>query len=329
MVLDFSTSAGIGGLVEYMSDFSGAEVKNGKIVLPETLGKGYIKKFDLGGLIQMMVSRCKFDEDITLIRTGTEVGKDTITFSFRNVCYPQSEINTDTSRKKRNIKLLPSVQVTSANMNFEIFIPAETEISNVLITIHTDLLKSLLNGKEANELWQNIIAGNQPYLYEELSSVEIQDVAADIIAANVPEGLSDFYFRLKAEELIYLFFIAFLKRKNVASYPLNNMDVKMIYSIRDKMTSDLTVPPNLSELASLAAMSESKMQRLFKQIFGSSMYSYYQMSRINEAAYLIREQKISVSEAGYRMGFTNLSHFTRIFEKHIGLKPKKYSGSLR
>ena len=46
---------------------------------------------------------------------------------------------------------------------------------------------------------------------------------------------------------------------------------------------------------------------------------------MNEAAYLIREEKLSVSETGYRLGFSNLSHFSRIFEKHIGMKPKKYS----
>lgn len=72
-------------------------------------------------------------------------------------------------------------------------------------------------------------------------------------------------------------------------------------------------------------MSESKLNRLFRQIFGNSIYNYYQTLRMNEAAYLIKEEKLSVSEAGYRLGFTNLSHFTRIFERHLGLKPKKYA----
>ncbi len=46
---------------------------------------------------------------------------------------------------------------------------------------------------------------------------------------------------------------------------------------------------------------------------------------MKEAARLLKEEQLSVSEVGYRLGFTNLSHFTRVFEEHIGMKPKKFS----
>ena len=44
-----------------------------------------------------------------------------------------------------------------------------------------------------------------------------------------------------------------------------------------------------------------------------------------EAAQLLREQRFTVSEVGNQLGFTNLSHFTRLFARHVGLKPKHYS----
>jgi len=72
-------------------------------------------------------------------------------------------------------------------------------------------------------------------------------------------------------------------------------------------------------------MAETKMRKLFRQIYGMGLYQYYQAFRIKEAAYLIKEKKLSVSQVGYQMGFTNLSHFTRVFEKETGYKPKKYS----
>jgi AraC-like DNA-binding protein len=30
---------------------------------------------------------------------------------------------------------------------------------------------------------------------------------------------------------------------------------------------------------------------------------------------------------GYQLGFTNLSHFSRVFTEHTGIKPKQYSRS--
>ena len=72
-------------------------------------------------------------------------------------------------------------------------------------------------------------------------------------------------------------------------------------------------------------MSPTKLKRLFKQIFGNSIFSYYQEFRIKEAARLMKDEKLSVSEVGYQLGFTNLSHFSRVFQAHIGIKPKRYS----
>lgn len=83
--------------------------------------------------------------------------------------------------------------------------------------------------------------------------------------------------------------------------------------------------PNLPELAKSGHMSESKMKKLFKQIFGKSIYNYYQYFRMMEAAHVIRKKNFSVSQAGHHVGFTSLSHFTKKFEEYIGVKPKKYS----
>ncbi|WP_052496011.1 helix-turn-helix domain-containing protein [Pedobacter lusitanus] len=120
-------------------------------------------------------------------------------------------------------------------------------------------------------------------------------------------------------------FAELLKRQDATSQTLNTADVKRIYEVKDKILSDIDTPPVLSELVKLSGMSESKLKRLFKQIFGNSIYNYYQSFRMKKAAYLIKEENLPVSEAGYLLGFSNLSHFSRLFEAHIGIKPKKYA----
>jgi len=93
------------------------------------------------------------------------------------------------------------------------------------------------------------------------------------------------------------------------------------------MLEHLETPPAIKELAAFAAMSPTKLKRLFSQVFGNSIFSYYQQFRIKEAARLLKEEKRSVSDAGYSLGFVNLSHFSRVFEQQMGMKPKRYSRS--
>ena len=86
------------------------------------------------------------------------------------------------------------------------------------------------------------------------------------------------------------------------------------------------VIPVHKELAHIIGMSETKMKLLFKKIFGTSIYNYYSSARMIEAASILKNDKnISVSEVGYSLGFSNLSHFSKMFKKHIGLKPKEYA----
>ena len=188
-----------------------------------------------------------------------------------------------------------------------------------------DIAKSMLNLKDSDNLVQTITSGNRPFLFEGIISCRIQDIAAEIAAANITEPLQHAYLKLKTEELIYLLLAGLSKQNEAPVQPINRIDAKMIYGVKDKILAVMDEPPKLKELAKFSGMSQSKLQRLFKQVFGNSIYNYHQSFRMQKAAYLIKEERISVSEVGYRLGFSNLSHFARVFENHIGLKPKKYA----
>ena len=129
-------------------------------------------------------------------------------------------------------------------------------------------------------------------------------------------------------ELLFYLFQSLSKREKSVHQKLSESDIKSIYKVRDKLVSSLHKSSSIADLKQIAGMNELKMRKLFTQVFGMGIYDYYQHLRMKEAARLLRDEKRSVSEAGYEMGFENLSHFTRVFEKHIGKKPKKYSREL-
>ncbi len=266
-----------------------------------------------------MIHDYKLNNDLTLKRNATKIPKDTITFSFRDILLQHDNGNSHQE------KLIQSVQIASTDIGFEVFVPAKSKVKAIIISLKIDDLKTLLDHNDGKELLENIILQDKPYIYEESFSAQIKNIKEEIMSANMPQQLSNFYFKIKAQELIYLFFVELLKRKSITQYPINASDAKIIYQIRDRLILDLSLAPNITELCLLYGMSETKMQRLFKQVFGNTIHNYHQKNRIKEAANLIKNKKVSVSEAGYLIGFTNMSHFSRIFERHTGLKPKKYS----
>ena len=139
--------------------------------------------------------------------------------------------------------------------------------------------------------------------------------------------LSSLYYKIKIHELIYLLFDKLLDRGDEAQSPVNKADIDKLSAIRTTILADLSQPPELKALAKMAGMSETKMKQLFKQTFGDTIYNYYQNERIREAGFLLKHAGYSVSETGYHLGFSNLSHFSRLFEKHYGITPKKYASA--
>ena len=310
------------GFLKKFADLIGSKVEKGVVNIPEGKGNGYIRGLLLNPSLSIMIRNYELHHDLLSRRLANPNSNERIIMSFNNVFKNKQDVAGPLS-----IKELPSVQMSRGNIDIERVYPGKTKFRSILIAIDTIYLKTLLDPAEDNAILKNITTSSQPTLFEELISPQIEKVAAEIIEGAVPASLHSFYCRIKSEEMICLLFAELYKRENTPVHSLNENDVRKIYQIRDRILSQLDTPPVLSELATAAGMSESKLKRLFKQIFGSSFFNYYQSFRMKEAARLLKENKLTVSQVGYQLGFSNLSHFSRIFEAHIGMKPKKYSAS--
>ena len=306
------------GFLAGFADLLGTEVKNGILVIPETKGKGYLMGFRLDNSINMLVSFYEFNDNLLAKRFGGQNTLNRILFSFNNI-FPDAN-----SKNKYSREDLPSIQIFKGKLNIETFYPGRTKFNSIFIAIDSDQLAKIIGLHIDNEIFKNIIDSEQSILFEELISPKIQQVALEIIQTEIRDSLSDFFFKIKAEELIFLTLKELFKRENPTTHALNQIDVQKIYKVRDQILTEISEPPIIKDLASQIGMSESKFKRLFKQIFGDSFFSYYQKFRMKEAARLLKENEMSVSQVGFSLGFSNLSHFAKVFEQHIGTKPKSF-----
>lgn len=290
---------------------------DGRINVPAQFGQGYLQAFNFNPGLRMMVRDYELKRKIPVRKSEANCFKESVIILFQNIS------STGTERDK----LLPGVQVFPEHIDAEALFPDITVSRSIVIAVKVAYLKELMKGELVNEIISAITRPDQIFLFEAFCPLSIDKVTKEILQAKVPVTLHNFYFKVKAEELICLLFAELLKRDNTSVASLSMADMQAIYKIRDSLLSRLNTPPDVSALALKANWSKSKLTRLFKQIFGTGIFQYYQTLRMQEAARLLKAKKLSVSEVGYEMGFTNLSHFTRTFEKHTGIKPKKYSQS--
>jgi AraC family transcriptional regulator len=84
----------------------------------------------------------------------------------------------------------------------------------------------------------------------------------------------------------------------------------------------------LTALAKTAGMSAHYFSELFKQSVRISPHQYVLRRRIDRARKLLTDPAVTVFEAAVRSGFTDQSHFTKIFRRVMGVTPTRYRAAL-
>jgi YesN/AraC family two-component response regulator len=91
--------------------------------------------------------------------------------------------------------------------------------------------------------------------------------------------------------------------------------------IQDQVDTNL----NLTDISKGLDINPSYLSREFSKHFNNlSFGEYIRKLRIEKAIELIKLTKYSLTEIAYLTGFSDQSHFTRIFKQHAGQSPSAY-----
>ncbi len=272
----------------------------------------------------LMIRSVMAEETFTYTRKPVDGATKGLLFSFQNILGHSSNgrVYADKSLQAR-----PHIRITPFHLENEVVFPKGLTITQITILIEFDFLKSFI-GKD-QEAFRYLFNDEKTFLIDEFMSPEMADLVTEIAGTPVSGTLSEAYYKVKALELLYLLFKNLSKRQHVTYQSLRSDEITALYRVRDAISSSLDRPLNQEELVKISGMNVLKLRKLFTQIFGKGMYEYCQYLRMQEAARLMQEKHLSVSETGYQLGFTNLSYFGRLFEQHFGMKPKKWSAQHR
>lgn len=313
MILEYQPGRSFDYMKEFATGFDLPYSQN-YMEFDASVGNGFIKTIDITEGFRIVLNKIEYKRTLVIKKKETDFSNDLIVFRFMYIISSDKDY-------------LSNVQVVNNMVNMEDVMYVNTNVCHLIISIKAGILHNMLDpGQEMEELSSFIFNFTKPFLYQETVTPEMKNIIRELMEHTSHNKLEKFYCKTKVSELIYEFFSRFLRRNTFVFNSMNKGDIEKIMHIEKLILKDFSKPPVLSELAIAIGMSETKMKALFKKIFGDSIYNYYSSARMIEAASMLKNNRdMPVSEVGYSLGFSNLSHFSKMFKRYIGMKPKEYA----
>ena len=98
-------------------------------------------------------------------------------------------------------------------------------------------------------------------------------------------------------------------------------DRNCIEIAKNLLLKDIENPPGLKELSRAAGMSHPKLNRCFLLMHGMTIFQYLRYERLKRAKMMLHDQKATVTETAYSVGYSSLSHFAKAYKEQFGVSP--------
>lgn len=115
-----------------------------------------------------------------------------------------------------------------------------------------------------------------------------------------------------------------LARKNRA---LEKRPPKWLLRVIEKLNAEFAENISTEELAAEANVHPVHLAAVFRQFQHETIGEYVQKLRINRASQMLINKDISLTEIALATGFSDQSHFTRIFKRRVGITPGTFRSS--
>ena len=270
------------------------DISNGVVFLDINLKKHTNQEFEIKNLDRMVA--------ICVIKNGNFNIKDNIT--NKNFKSKQNQIQIYCSSRQDFILELDQSDKTDI---FIVFI-ADFFLKRYLINNDIEPIDFIYNK-----------------IQEELSLELINSFSIDALSLYIIEKIKQKQTNMnsiKCEYNIIEFMIHCFSLFDFYDDTINQDDLKIVKKAKDYLLKNFAFAPTIKELAHICATNETKLKKIFKQVYKITIYEYIQKLRLEEANLLLRDKILNVGEISQKVGYKHQGNFSKLFFNHFGVYPK-------
>jgi len=190
------------------------------------------------------------------------------------------------------------------------------------------LLSQFVKPRHSNSsVGESILNFNHPSSFTKMLPLcgKTRMVIESLLNHNYSDSLENIYINAQVQMLLLYSIDCMIGGKDIntinCKFLTNEADREKIVKARELLIQHIGEPITIKELSRKVAINECYLKKGFKEMFGSTIFDFYQSQRMEHARYLLYEKGMSVTEVSLMLGYSSISHFSTAFKKHTGLKP--------
>lgn len=304
------------------------ELTDHTLVIPPAFGKGFFKLVNLSYGLQSLVYNIQLTDDLHFLRESTNTEFYLLSFDQISTANKGSiRINGEdlTEEQQRNT----AIYLTSFLYDVELTLQKGTTLTGIRILLPLQWMQEYLELNEKEEVLERYVSLKTAGIWYMPVDVELKELLDAVFSTEKKLPL---FVTNRIMRIVEKFFDWLYNELQClsSSTGISRADIMAAQKVEGILTNDITaLPPTIKELAREVAMSESKLKKIFKTVYGTPPYEYFQKQRMQKAMTLLQSGTHSIKDVGYTLGYSNLSNFTLAFKKAFGVLPSAITREIR
>jgi AraC-like DNA-binding protein len=291
------------------------QVENNAVIIPPETGEGIIKVIQLPNGLQILMVKIRFHKAAMIQSGNTNHGDYVLNFD-------EAEMPGQTESTEKAISSF--VRLTGSSFKHLETLKKNSSVQYLKILFSKEWLSNYIGLREKMSMFEKFIPVKSDAAEKEKLNEEYRRIINELWSVNDNDPLQNILYNNRILLLIEQFFTKMHAEmlSTKGKYKLTADDILKLKKVEAVLNAPGKNTPAIEALAKKSSMTKAKLAHAFKQVYGTSIYNYYQNQRMQKAHELLSTKKFSVKEVSEKLGYTNLSNFVLAFTKQFDTSPK-------
>ncbi len=213
---------------------------------------------------------------------------------------------------------------------FSVIFKKDQNYKEISISFYDNYMNTLYN-HNFSDYWHQLIEGisyrKSQINFSVNSNFEIKKSFLNLLPNREVDVSDIININSKVYEIIFkLKYVTNKDTLQLSEYEKNKIESLKKYLDSCILNGDENI--SLYILSKKFSMNRDKIQKLFKTVYGDTIFSYYRKIRLEKALIMLKTNEFSIQDVAYSIGYASVSSFRIAFKKQYHVLPSKIKNEM-